>query len=132
MLDDHQPQSTPPTEIHREETLSTYHGAYPDPRQLAEYEAAVTGSALHLLNLAAERQEKELAILAARQTTRNRNSTLGIICAFAIAGLTIFTGYNTLANGATIEGLTLSGTGLAGLVLAFIRSTDDPGDGMRE
>ena len=91
----------------------------PAPDDLAAYEAAAPGTTERLLAL----MSAQLSAAADKERALMRNQTLSIAAALIVAVVSIVAGYYVLSTGQMVEGLTLSGTGVAGLVLAFIRST---------
>lgn len=115
-------QAQSPQQTITQESYQFSQSLYPPPDLLADYAKANPQASDTLLQQAHEAHMAQLAIQAQQAKAHSRNRTISILSALTIASITVLAGYYALAQGATLEGLSLSASGLAGLVMAFLRS----------
>lgn len=110
-------------EWHREETrMVSTQGPFPDPGQIHAYEQASPGAGAFVLQEAAKAEEARRTLALESQKAQARQKSLAAILALAACGMAFATGSVSLLESVTFEGLAVSGTGLVGLVLAFLKA----------
>lgn len=106
-----------------EVTAASYSGPIPPAEQLRQYEDIFEGAADRILAMAEKQATHRQALETSVIKSNNRNSLLGIICAFFLGLSTIGGGVFLAYNGLPWPGAILGSAGLIGLVSVFIYGT---------
>ena len=105
------------------EVRQSFSGPLPHPSVLSGYDKVCPGAADRIIQMTekqiAHRHEMESSFLKAH----SRNSWLGIIFAFILGIVITLGGIVCVLNDKQISGVIFGGTGLAGVIFAFINGT---------
>lgn len=101
-----------------------FSGPLPPPEIFSKYDQILPGSAERILAMAENQSNHRMRLESESLRGGNRDSLLGIIAAFIIAMTTICSGTYVIVSGHPIYGTILSGSGLIGVVGAFIYGTN--------
>jgi len=121
-------QPTPRGSAHLTVSKTTeFHGPLPPPSVLAEYDRVKSGLAERIVAMAEQqaqhRKEMEREVLAAQIVDAKADRSerrFGQVFAFCIALVCFIAGTYTATHGAPWPGALLGGTGVTGIVLAFL------------
>jgi uncharacterized membrane protein len=103
--------------------LTIHSGPVPSPEILEHYEQILPGAADRIIKMAETQMHHRHLLESNILKGNNRDSLLGIIFAFIISITITLGGTFVIYHGHGVAGTLLSGTGVAGLVSAFIYGT---------